>query len=147
MNGKALLVVLLLALFIVRPVYPQQLTAAQAKNHEGETATVCGVVASEHTASSSRGRPTFINLDAPYPNQVFTILVWGEDRRNIGALPQSNSRICVAGSSIRQLRTVSFARYGASGNLLAAHEGGKWESSIPDTLGETLLNDICTANK
>lgn len=97
MKGKALFVVLLLALFIVRPIYPQQLTSAQAKNHEGETATVCGVVASEHTATSSRGQPTFINLDAPYPNQVFTILVWGEDRRNIGALPQSNSRICVTG--------------------------------------------------
>jgi tetratricopeptide (TPR) repeat protein len=49
--------------------------------------------------------------------------------------------------STRQLRAVSFARYGGSGNLLAAHEGGKWESSVPDTLGETLLNDICTANK
>jgi hypothetical protein len=47
----------------------------------------------------------------------------------------------------RQLRTVSFARYGASGNLMASREGGKWESSIPDTLGETLLNNICSAGK
>lgn len=47
----------------------------------------------------------------------------------------------------RQLREVSFARYGATGNLLASHEGGKWESSIPETLGETLLNNICRTNK
>jgi hypothetical protein len=48
----------------------QTLTAAQAKAHEGENATVCGTVASEHTATSSRGEPTFINLDAPYPVSV-----------------------------------------------------------------------------
>jgi hypothetical protein len=32
----------------------QSLTTAQAKGHEGENATVCGVVASERTATSSR---------------------------------------------------------------------------------------------
>jgi hypothetical protein len=53
----------------------QTLTASQAKAHEGESATVCGKVASEKTAVSSRGKPTFINLDSAYPNPVFTILV------------------------------------------------------------------------
>lgn len=47
----------------------------------------------------------------------------------------------------RQLRTVSFARYSATGNLLASRGDGKWESSIPDTLGETLLNDMCRSQK
>jgi hypothetical protein len=47
----------------------------------------------------------------------------------------------------RQLRTVSFASYSASGNLLANRGDGKWESSIPDTLGETLLNDLCRSQK
>lgn len=47
----------------------------------------------------------------------------------------------------RQLRNVSFASYGANGNLLASHGDGKWESSIPDTLGETLLNDICKSQR
>ena len=75
----------------------QTLTAAQAKAHEGENATVCGVVASEHTATSSRGEPTFINLDSAYPNQVFTILVWGDDRQNVGELPHIGSRVCATG--------------------------------------------------
>lgn len=47
----------------------------------------------------------------------------------------------------RQLRTVSFASYSATGNLLASRGDGKWESSIPDTLGETLLNDMCKSQK
>jgi hypothetical protein len=75
----------------------QTLTAAQAKAHEGENATVCGKVASEHTATSSRNEPTFINLDSAYPNQVFTILVWGDDRKNVGELPRVGSHVCAKG--------------------------------------------------
>src|SRR5580765_3879357 len=75
----------------------QTLTPAQAKAHVGENATVCGIVASEHTAASSRGEPTFINLDSAYPDQVFTILVWGNDRKSVGELPRLNSRVCATG--------------------------------------------------
>jgi DNA/RNA endonuclease YhcR with UshA esterase domain len=75
----------------------QTLTASQAKAHEGENTTVCGKVASEKTAVSSRGEPTFINLDAVYPNQVFTILVWGDDRKSVGELPHVGSHICATG--------------------------------------------------
>jgi hypothetical protein len=75
----------------------QSLTTAQAKAHEGETATVCGKVAGERTATSSRGEPTFINLDSAYPNQVFTVLVWGDDRKNVGVLPPVGSHVCAKG--------------------------------------------------
>ena len=64
----------------------QTLTAPQTKSHIGENSTVCGIVADERTATSSRGAPTFINLDSAYPKQVFTILVWGEDRNKVGVL-------------------------------------------------------------
>jgi hypothetical protein len=67
------------------------------KNHVGESTTVCGVVASERTATSSRVEPTFINLDSAYPNQVFTILVWGDDRKNVGELPRVGSHVCAKG--------------------------------------------------
>jgi hypothetical protein len=75
----------------------QTLTTTQAKAHEGENATVCGVVAGERTATSSRGVPTFINLDSAYPKQVFTILIWGDDRGNVGELPRTGSRVCATG--------------------------------------------------
>ena len=75
----------------------QTLTAAQAKAHIGENAMVCGKVAGEKTATSSKGEPTFINLDAAYLNQVFTILVWGDDRKNVGELPHVGSRVCATG--------------------------------------------------
>jgi len=76
------------------------LTAAQAADHVGETATVCGVVASARYAASTRGQPTFLNLDQPYPNQVFTVLIWGSARSAFPRAPEAvyqAKRICVTG--------------------------------------------------
>lgn len=77
--------------------HAQKLTAAQAKTHEGQVATVCGTVVSEHTALRSRGQPTFINLDEPYPSQVFTILIWADNRQSVGAFPLMGSHVCATG--------------------------------------------------
>lgn len=76
------------------------LTADQAKEHIGETATVCGVVAGTHYAASSRGNPTFVNVGAPYPKQPFTILVWGEDLAKFDPKPSTwdGKRVCATGT-------------------------------------------------
>ena len=73
--------------------------ASEAKNHIGQSATVCGQVAGTHYAARSRGNPTFINLDQPYPNAIFTIVIWGSDRPKFGDPEQtySGKRICVTG--------------------------------------------------
>jgi DNA/RNA endonuclease YhcR with UshA esterase domain len=76
------------------------ISAAEAKNHAGENATVCGEVVSTHYAERSRGNPTFINLDKPYPNQVFTILIWGSDRSKFGDAEEKyrGKQVCVTGT-------------------------------------------------
>jgi hypothetical protein len=58
--------------------------AAQASSHAGETATVCGNVTGIHIAATSRGKPTFINFDKPYPNEDFTVIIWDDDRAGFG---------------------------------------------------------------
>ncbi len=75
------------------------ISAVEAKNHVGEKGTVCGDVASTHYAAGSRGRPTFINLDKPYPNQIFTVLIWGSDRPKFGdpEMTYQNKHVCVTG--------------------------------------------------
>jgi hypothetical protein len=76
-----------------------RLTTSQARSHVGEAATVCGTVASTHFANTTRGQPTFLNLDEPYPNQVFTALIWGSDRAKFGT-PENDfrsKRVCVSG--------------------------------------------------
>lgn len=74
----------------------QRIPPSEASRHVGERTTVCGRIASEHTAISSRGTPTFINLEKPHPNQVFTILIWGNDRAPVGAIPSSGT-LCATG--------------------------------------------------
>src|SRR5271168_763977 len=75
------------------------LTATEAKAHIGEQATVCGKVVSTRWAESSRGSPTFLNFDQPYPDQVFTLVIWGSDRPKFDA-PEAKyrgKRVCVTG--------------------------------------------------
>jgi len=70
-----------------------------AIEHVGEIVTVCGVVASAKFAETTRGQPTFLNLDKPYPNQVFTAVIWGSDRGNFPYAPESlaSKKVCVSG--------------------------------------------------
>jgi hypothetical protein len=74
-----------------------RITAAEAKNHVGERATVCGNVVSTHYAARTKGNPTFLNLDEPYPRQLFTILIWGSDRPKFGdpEAKYGNKKVCV----------------------------------------------------
>lgn len=60
---------------------------------------MCGTVVSVHFASGSKGTPTFINLDKPYPNHIFTILIWGDDMPNFKENPThwDGKKACVTG--------------------------------------------------
>jgi DNA/RNA endonuclease YhcR with UshA esterase domain len=76
-----------------------------AESHVGETATVCGMVASAKYAASSRSQPTFLDLDRPYPNASFTAVIFGSDRAKFGT-PETTlpgKRVCVTGQ-IRDYR-------------------------------------------
>jgi hypothetical protein len=76
------------------------LTAAQAAEHIGENATVCGVVASTRFAVGTKGQPTYLNFDLPYPRQVFAVVIWGTDRPKFGT-PETElmgKRVCATGT-------------------------------------------------
>jgi len=75
------------------------LSAAEAADHIGSTATVCGTVASAKFAERSNAQPTYLNLDRPYPDQLLTVVIWGTDREGFGR-PETlydGKRICVTG--------------------------------------------------
>lgn len=104
MRRFSLLIVFALSLVIcpalfARPGAKHTLTAEQAKDHVGQVATVCGKVMSSHYAYRSRGRPTFLDLDRPYPNQLFVVVIWGEDRAKFGRPEERylDKGICVTG--------------------------------------------------
>ena len=87
------------ALFALPTLAQKKYSTAEAKEHFGDTATVCGAVVSTRYADSTKGQPTFLNLDKPYPNHVFTIVIWGNDRSKFGT-PEKDydrKRVCVTG--------------------------------------------------
>jgi hypothetical protein len=77
-----------------------RITALEAADHVGETAEVCGRVASAAHIGSVKGEPTFLNLERPYPDQPFTVVIWGSTRGQFDGRPErmfDGKQICVTG--------------------------------------------------
>jgi hypothetical protein len=72
------------------------LTTAEAAQHVGENRTVCGEIVNTHVAVSSHGTPTFIDIDQAWPHQVFDLVVWGDNKADIGNFPKSG-KVCASG--------------------------------------------------
>ena len=59
---------------------PPRVSPADAKDHIGDTATVCGKVVDNKISKygmSGRGKPVFFDLDQPQPNPVFYFVAFG----------------------------------------------------------------------
>ncbi len=101
-NLAALLLAILVICFHAIATEAQQpINPSDAQQHVGKRATVCGQVASAFYAVGSRGQPTFLNLDRPYPNAAFTAVIWGENRSKFSEPPEKRyqeKRICVTGT-------------------------------------------------
>src|ERR1035437_5283310 len=62
---------------------PRRITAADAKNHVGETAIVCGKVVGTSLPKygiAGRGKPVSFYLDQPEANAVFYFIAFGAHR-------------------------------------------------------------------
>lgn len=73
--------------------------AAVAGEHVGERVTVCGPVASARYLSDVDGKPTFLNLDHPYPDQSLVVVIPALLREALGR-PEENLvgvRLCATG--------------------------------------------------
>ena len=76
------------------------ISASQASKHIGESKTVCGKVVDSKYSTKSRGAPTFLNFDRPYPSHPFLVVIWGNDRSNFPSSPERyylNKEVCVSG--------------------------------------------------
>ena len=78
----------------------ETINAAEAAKHIGEYKTVCGKVVSTFYHKKGRAQQTYLNIDKAYPNQIFTILIWGSDRKYFDGAPEEIYRdkdVCVDG--------------------------------------------------
>lgn len=72
--------------------------SSQAKDHVGETVTVCGKVADTRYLDSSG--VTFLNFDQPFPNHTFTAFLPADSRAKFGTPEKDykDKNVCVTGS-------------------------------------------------
>lgn len=77
-----------------------KINTLQAKDYIGREACVCGKVISTKYSENGKTNPTYINLDKKYPEQVFTLMIFGNDRENFSYKPEEflqGKSICVKG--------------------------------------------------
>ncbi len=99
-NAVLLILCFLIVSSAVSIAQEQSISAADAQKYIGEKKTVCGIVASATYAIRTKGQPTFLNLDQPHPNQIFTVVIWGSDRKKFSNPPEGyykGKNICVTG--------------------------------------------------
>jgi hypothetical protein len=101
--GCCLLFISVLCLILFRPLLFAQEQSIRPENAGrciGQMKTVCGKVASTHFSAKTKEQPTLLNLDKPYPNQVFTVMIWGSDKGKFKEPSEtlySGKEICVTG--------------------------------------------------
>jgi hypothetical protein len=92
----------LLLVLCAQPGWAQfstRVAARDAAAHAGEFVEVCGVIADAVHARRTRGAPTYLNFDKPYPDQPFTAIIWGRDRKAFSFDPEALNGVaaCVRG--------------------------------------------------
>lgn len=77
---------------------PGAVLSTRAGQVSGRQATVAIPRVAASYQPNTRGQPTFLN-DAPYPNHVFTAVIWGKDRAQFQPSPEGwqGKSLCVTG--------------------------------------------------
>jgi len=68
--------------------------------HVGDSVKVCGQVTGIRYLEQSNNKPTLINMGAAYPNQLLTVVIWDDVRKQFEKAPEDlfqNKMICVIG--------------------------------------------------
>jgi hypothetical protein len=95
----SLLFIVLTSLGVSTQSQAKRLTPIEAKDPISEQATICGKVTSLRHAATARGKPIFLNLGKAYSSQIFTALIWGENREKFGSPEEKyrDKKVCVTG--------------------------------------------------
>jgi hypothetical protein len=92
----------LLPLAVGQTKAPKKITAAEAKDHVGETVVVCGTAVDTHVtryAIGDRGKPVEVDLDQPQPNQIFYFVTFSADLKKPQLVDDmyKGKQVCVTG--------------------------------------------------
>lgn len=93
--------ILIAVLLVSVASYTQtEIKLEDVSKHVGESVKVCGKVFSGRYLEQSNGSPTLLNIGAAYPNQLLTIVIWGDVRKQFEKAPEEmfmDKDVCVVG--------------------------------------------------
>lgn len=74
----------------------------EVSRHIGDSVTVCGQVDDLRYFESSKNSPTFLNIGGKYPNQLLTVVIWGDVRKQFKNNPDElkGKQVCITGRII-----------------------------------------------
>ena len=93
-------VIIILLLMGYRSFSQTSIPAAEAAKHIGEKLTVCDKVFGGRFFENSNDQPTLLNMGDAYPNNPFTFVIYGADRKKFNYKPEEflvNKQVCVTG--------------------------------------------------
>ena len=121
------------------------ITAAEAARKIGKVAIVCGRVASAAYAKSTSGKPTFLNFDKPYPDQIFTVVIWSDDRPAFRTAPEKaflDRDVCIQGKVERYRGTPQITSVG--GDVMEPGWFSPWAKDDMDCVRQgSHMTDTC----
>lgn len=97
---RYLLTTAFLIVILQHSIAQQTISLNDVSTHIGDTVKVCGKVYGVKYLQQAKNSPTFINMGAPYPNQLLTVVIWNDVRKQFEKTPEelfSNKEICVTG--------------------------------------------------
>jgi DNA/RNA endonuclease YhcR with UshA esterase domain len=86
------LLTILLALFFNAASAQKIISLEEAKDHIGDSVSVSGKVFGVKYFSEGKQAPTLINVGAAFPNQLLTVVIYGEDRERLKLEPETMYR-------------------------------------------------------
>jgi DNA/RNA endonuclease YhcR with UshA esterase domain len=96
---KSLLCFLLLLAFSAAKAQ-KSIQLEEVKDHVGDSITVSGRVYGIKYLEQAKGAPTLLNLGAAFPNQLLTVVIFGEDRKRLALEPEkqfADAQVLVTG--------------------------------------------------
>lgn len=71
----------------------------EVSQHIGDSVTVCGKVDDMRYFETSKNQPTFVNIGGKFPNQLLTVVIWGDVRNQFTGKPEDlkNKQVCITG--------------------------------------------------
>ena len=70
------------------------------RDHIGDSVKYCGKVVSAIVMERMSKAPAFLNIDGAHPNQVFTVVIWKQERESFTHAPEKfylDKNVCIYG--------------------------------------------------